>query len=479
MDSGRLALHFMWLTITTTHPPAADMGYLLEKHPARMHEFELTAGRAYVFYTVATDDRCTVAMLLDVDPIGLVRGPGARASDSALQQYVNDRPYVASSLVSVAIGVAFRSALHGRSRYRPELAATAIPLEAHISVLPCRGGEKFLRSLFEPLGYQVEVAEVSLDSEFPEWGRSPYYSVTLRGTRTLQSLLQHLYVLIPVLDDDKHYWVGDAEVDKLLRHASEWLGDHPQKERISLRYLKHRRSLAREALARLTAEDEVEAPAAEGTAPEPVIREQLLEQKTSLNQQRIATVVGALQELASKSVVDLGCGEGKVLAELLKVKQLDRIVGLDVSLRALEHAHSRLDLDRMPPRQRQRIDLLHGSLIYRDDRLRGFDVATLIEVVEHLDASRVAALERVLFEFARPGAVIVTTPNREYNVRFESLQPGQFRHGDHRFEWTRAEFRDWCEGLATRYGYAVAYRPVGEEDAALGPPTQMAIFTVA
>lgn len=466
----------MLLTITTTHAPASDIGYLLEKHPARVHDFALSGGRAHVFYPEVSESRCTVALLLDIDPIGLVRGKPGQKSESSVDQYVNDRPYVASSLLSVALGTAFKSALAGRSRSRPELALTPLPLIVHLPVLPSRGGEAFLRSLFEPLGYSVEAREIPLDTQFPEWGRSPYFRVTLQATRTLQSLLQHLYVLIPVLDDDKHYWVGDAEVEKLLRHAGNWLGEHPQKEKISLRYLKHRRSLAREALARLTLEEESAAADAESTPPETQLREQRLEEKTNLNTQRIDAVGAAVQALGCKTLVDLGCGEGKVLSALFKLKQLERLVGMDVSLRSLERAHERLNLDRLPPMQRQRIELLHGSLIYRDDRLKGFEAATLIEVIEHLDADRISALERVLFEFARPNAVIVTTPNREYNVRFETLPAGQFRHGDHRFEWTRAEFQDWCERQVARFGYSVSYHGIGEDDPELGPPTQMAIF---
>lgn len=469
----------MLLTITSTHTPAPDLGFVLEKHPAKVHEFEVTGGKAIVFYPVANDDKCTVALLLDVDPIGLVRGSGGHKSDRTLDQYVNDRPYVASSLVSVALGMAFRSALAGKSRYRPELAATPIPLEAKIAVLPSRGGEAFLRSLFEPLGYEVTLVPLPLDDQFPEWGASAYFSVTLRGVQTIQQLLQHLYVLIPVMDDNKHYWVGDDEVEKLLRHAGTWLGDHPQKERIANRYLKHRRSLVRDALSRLVAEEEVEATEAESTLPEAQLREQKIEEKTSLNQRRLEMVQKVLESLGGKKIIDLGCGEGKLLTALLKAKQFDQLVGLDVSVRSLEYAHDRLNLDRLPPMQRQRIQLLHGSLIYRDDRLRGFDVATAIEVIEHLDLGRLASFERVLFEFSRPQAIVITTPNVEYNVRFESLKSGQFRHGDHRFEWTRAQFQEWCEKQAARFGYVVTYRSVGDDDPELGPPTQMAIFEIS
>jgi 3' terminal RNA ribose 2'-O-methyltransferase Hen1 len=465
----------MLLTISTTHRPATDLGFLLEKHPARVHEVELAGGQVTVFYSQASEERCAAVLLLEVDPVELARG---NRPEALLHQYVNDRPYVASSMLSVALNAVFRSALGGRSRARPELAATPIPLQACLPVVPCRGGATLLRSLFEPLGYELTLQPLPLDPHFPEWGESPYFSLTLQATCTLQRLLQHLYVLIPVLDDDKHYWVGDAEVEKLLRHAEEWLGTHPQRERIVLRYLKHRRSLVDAALSRLTVEEVAEDDIPDAAA-EPQGREQALERRTSLNEQRIAAVQAVVTELDSTSVVDLGCGEGKILAALLRLPQLQRIAGVDVAVRSLEHAHERLKLDRLPPRARQRIALWHGSLIYRDARLSGFDTATLIEVIEHLDPERLSALERVVFEFARPRTVIVTTPNIEYNVRFPTLPLGQLRHADHRFEWTRAEFRAWCERQAQRFGYGVTYRAVGEEDAELGPPTQLALFNLA
>jgi len=466
----------MLLEVTTTHQPATDLGFLLEKHPARVHEFELAGGKATVFYREATDVRCTVALLLDIDPIGLVRR-GQGSSEMPLQQYVNDRPYVASSFLSVALGAAFRSALAGKCRHKPELAATAIPLEARIPALPSRGGEGFLRSLFEPLGYEVEATRLPLDTQSPEWGPSPYYSVELRARITLRELLQHLYVLMPVLDDDKHYWVGDAEVEKLVRHAGEWLGAHPARDAIARRYLKHRRSLARDALTRLTIEEDEDAGSPEEAPRTGASREQVLEERISLNQRRIDRVTEIVQRLGAVSVIDLGCGEAKVLSSLFKLKQLTRVVGMDVSMRSLEMAAERLNLDRLPPRQRERIELLHGSLIYRDKRLAGFDVATVIEVVEHLDAARLAAFERVLFEFARPGSIVLSTPNREYNVKFPALAAGQFRHADHRFEWTREEFRRWSQAQAQRFGYEVNYEFIGDEDETLGAPTQVGVFT--
>jgi len=465
----------MLLTITNTAEPATDLGYLLHKNPARAQTFPLSFGQAHVFYTEAARERCTAALLLDVDPVGLVRDRRGPAGESgALAQYVNDRPYVASSFLSVALARVFASAMSGRCKDRPELAETPLPLAARLSVLPCRGGEGFLRGLFEPLGYEVEAERHALDEQFPEWGESPYYTVTLAGRARLSELLTHLYVLVPVLDNEKHYWVGDEEVEKLLRRGEGWLASHPLREQIARRYLKYRRSLADEALERLaegSADAETEAAAHDE-------EEQAVERRLSLNDERQRAVVAALKESGARRVLDLGCGEGRLLRALLEDRSFEEIVGVDVSHRALETAAARLRLERLPEMVRSRLKLLHGSLTYRDRRLEGFDAAAVVEVVEHLDESRLSSFERVLFEFARPRSVVLTTPNVEYNAKFEGLPAGLLRHKDHRFEWTRAEFRAWAERVASRFGYRVRFLPVGPEDGALGPPTQMGVFSL-
>lgn len=464
----------MLLTITTTHQPAIDLGYLLHKNPARLHTFPLAFGQAHVFYPEANSERCTAAVLLDVDPVGLVRNRrGPSGEGGTLDQYVNDRPYVASSFLSVAISRVLGSALGGRSKHRPELAQTPIPLQAKISVLPCRGGENFLRRLFEPLGYEVVAERHPLDESFPEWGESTYFTVQLSGEVRLQDLLTHIYVLIPVLDNEKHYWVGDDEVEKLLRHGSGWLSSHPEREEITRRYLKYRRDLAREALARLTEDEATDADVTEKVHDS---EEEAVEKTLNLNEQRLNTVVAALKSANAKRVLDLGCGEGKLLRALFAERAFEEIVGVDVSHRSLQLAQDRLRLERMPDRQRARLKLIHGSLMYRDKRLSGFDAAAVVEVIEHLDEPRLAAFERVLFEFAQPASIVLTTPNVEYNARFETLPAGKFRHKDHRFEWTRAEFQNWAGAMAERFGYAVRFLPVGPEDSTLGAPTQMAVF---
>lgn len=466
----------MFLSITNHSSPASDLGYLLHKHPSRIHSVELSFGQAHVFYPEVSEQRCTAALLLNVDAVGLVRNRrGPRGEGASLEQYVNDRPYVASSFLSVAIARVFREALSGKSKERPQLAQEKLPLTARIAVLPCRGGEAFLRCLFEPLGYEVQAQGHELDPKFPEWGGSPYYTVDLAAELRLQDLLSHLYVLVPVLDADKHYWVGDDELEKLLRHGEGWLARHPEKEIIVNRYLRHKSRLTRAALARLTEEEGPDA----DTAEEKHASEELaIEEPMKLWQHRLNTVVAVLKETGAKRILDLGCGEGRLLRTLVEDRTFQEIVGMDVSYRSLEIAAERLHLATLPPKQKERIRLIHGSLVYKDNRLAGFDAACVVEVIEHLDPPRLAAFERVLFENARPRTVIMTTPNSEYNQKFPTLPAGQFRHKDHRFEWTRQEFQSWAQSITDRFGYSAKFVPVGGEDPQVGPPTQMGVFSL-
>jgi 3' terminal RNA ribose 2'-O-methyltransferase Hen1 len=461
----------MLLTISTTYQPATDLGFLLHKNPSRVQSEDLSFGKAWVFYPETSAERCTAALLLEVDPIALVRGRGPAGEGGQLEQYVNDRPYAANSFLSVAIGRLFTSALGGRSKDRPDLVEQRIPLLAHLPVIAARGGEDIVRRLFEPLGYEVKLINSTLDKKFPEWGTSPYVSLELTATTRLQDLLTHLYVLIPVLDNEKHYWVAEDEIEKLLRRGESWLPQHPEKDLIVSRYLKRQRNLTREALSRLLADDtpsdETEGAPAESEAAE---------RTPSLHTQRLQTVFSVLKGTGAKRVLDLGCGEGKLLRLLLAEKQFESILGMDVSWRSLEIAKERLRLDELPERQRGRIELIQGSLTYRDQRLNGFEAAAVVEVIEHLDAARLATFERIIFEFARPKHVVLTTPNAEYNAVFETLPAGEFRHSDHRFEWNRPEFERWSNGVAERFGYEVRFEPVGPEDAERGAPTQMAVF---
>jgi 3' terminal RNA ribose 2'-O-methyltransferase Hen1 len=465
------------LTITTTQAPATDLGFLLYKHPGRVQSFRQSVGTAHVFYPEATQARCTVALLLEVDPVGLVRGAKGPAGEGfALGQYVNDRPYAASSMLAMALKDVFRTALTGRCDTRPDLAAAAIPLEIRVPALPCRSGAGLVGRVFEPLGWQVEAAGQPLDPAFPDWGDSRYSDVRLAGTVRLADALNHLYVLLPVLDDAKHYWVSSDEVDKLIRAGGGWLAAHPEKELIARRYLSHKRELTQSALARLAEVDDADE-ADFDNAPDGAVDLDTPGRPVPLARQRRDAVLAAVRASGARRVGDLGCGEGTLVRDLLAEPGIEQVVATDVSARALQLAGRRLRLDRMSPPQRDRLQIFQSALTYRDERLAGLDAAVLMEVIEHVDPPRLDALERAVLGAAAPATVIVTTPNAEHNVRFETLPPGSMRHRDHRFEWTRAEFRAWAQRAAAAYGYAVRYLPVGTDDAEVGPPTQMAVFS--
>ncbi|MFQ6396827.1 3' terminal RNA ribose 2'-O-methyltransferase Hen1 [Nocardia sp. KC 131] len=511
----------MLLTITCTPPegaawPATDLGFLLHKNPDRVQAFEQSYGVAHVLYPEANAARCTAALVLEIDPIRLVRGRSRGTPDFSLGQYVNDRPYAASSLLSVALGAVFRTALHGRCDQRPELVRTALPLRIELPAVPCKGGPEAAERVFAPLGWSVAAIPLPLDPAFPEWGDSHYVRIELTGIVALTDALSHLYVLLPVLDGAKHYWVAADEVDKLIRAGSGWLAEHPERAWIARRYLARRHSLVRTALARLAEIDDTDPEqldAVEDTGDEfdteqpnsgdiaaasattddsavaatvdakVVVTERISIETDghtpSLAVQRRAAVLTALRAAGARRVLDLGCGEGALLRELLADTTFSEIVGVDVSMRSLNIAKRRLRLERIPQQSAQRLTLRQGALTYTDARLRGYDAAVLMEVIEHVDAPRLGALEQSVFGSAAPGSVIVTTPNAEYNSLYEGLAADKFRHSDHRFEWTRAEFTAWAHGVANRYGYHARFAPIGPEHPDAGSSSQLAVFTKA
>ncbi len=463
----------MILNITTTHFPATDLGYLLHKHPDKFQTVELSVGKAHVFYPEKSEERTTISLLLDIDPIDMVRGARNLGGDGfALGHYVNDRPYVASSFMSVAISKAFSSALNGKCKDKPELVDVKLPFEVSISVIPApKGGEVLIRKLFEPLGYEVTLTKHQLDSKFPEWGDSKYFTLNLKHTITTKELLSHLYVLIPTLDNDKHYFVSENEIEKLLQKGEGWLKEHPEKEQIIRRYLINLNSLSRQALERLS-----EGEAVGDLTDELVEKTENQKRKETLHDKRIKLVAEKLTESGAERVLDLGCGEGKLIRLLIKQKQFSEIVGMDVSYNELIKAKERLHFNEMAPTQQERLQFFQGSLTYKDKRLEWFDAAAVVEVIEHMDLNRLKAFERVLFEFAKPKTVVLTTPNQEFNVMWETLDAEDMRHDDHRFEWTRQQFEEWSNTIGEKYNYQVEIFPIGDEVGNIGAPSQMAIF---
>ncbi|WP_120006748.1 3' terminal RNA ribose 2'-O-methyltransferase Hen1 [Nesterenkonia muleiensis] len=463
----------MLLTITTTHAPATDLGFLLHKHPDRVQEFPQSFGTATVFYPEAGQERCTAALMLQVDPVRLARTLDKNRVDFSLAQYVNDRSYAASSLLAVALGKVFSTARSGRCDTLQDLADSAIALEISVPALPCRGGAEITQRIFEPLGWSVQAVPVPLDPEFPEWGDSRYIGLRLTGTQRLAEALNQLYVLLPALDESKHYWQSPEEVDKLISAGTGWLAEHPERELITRRYLGRSRRLLDAAQQRLRELDDASSPEDEPfeELPEPPPG------RTPLNVQRQQAVLDVLRELGVHRVIDLGCGPGALLARLVEDPIFTTIAGCDVSTAALRQAGRTLHLDRMSDQQRQRIELFQAALTYADERLGGYDAAILMEVIEHVDLPRLPALEKVVFGTACPASVVVTTPNREFNVVYGGQV--RLRHRDHRFEWTRGEFSQWVRRVGDTYGYAAEIRGVGEHLEELGSPTQMAVFTRA
>ena len=479
----------MLLTITAEGENAAALSFLLHKHPDKLQQVELSVGAAYIFYPECEKEKVTAALLLDIDPIGMVRNAKNFAGkDFLLGQYVNDRPYVASSFVSSAISKAFSSAMNGSCKEHPEFIDMPLALTAKISVLPApRGGELLIKRLFEPLGYTVEAERHLLDTQFSEWGYGKYFTLTLKNTLALKDLLSHLYVLIPVLDNEKHYFITQNEVEKLLQKGKGWLEQHPEREIIVSRYLINLKSLVRSAFEVLQAVEDGIIPDTDNEAEQDELTKiedtaaahtQLQKvKKERLHDIRLKLVAEKLKQSGAASVIDLGCGDGKLLRLLLKEKQFTRIAGTDVSYSELEKSQDRLHWNEMPEKQRERLSLFQSSLTYRDKRFSGFDAAAVVEVIEHLDPNRLPALEKSLFTYAKPQTIVLTTPNREYNVRYENLSAGKVRHSDHRFEWTRSEFEAWAERVARENNYTVACFPVGEEEENIGAPSQMAVFT--
>lgn len=471
----------MLLTITYTGKQTQNLGYLLHKNPYRAQSFDLSFGHAYVFYPEVSDEITTAALLLDINPIDLARGKlGTR--DGGLFDYVNDRPYVSSSFMSTALSRVFNTAMSGKCDKNQELADTPINLTACIHMLPCRGTEELPKEIFEPLGYTVETRTSILDEKFPEWGDSAYIDLTISGTVTLSSLLNHLYVLIPVFDKQKHYYVNEDEIEKLMKHGEGWLASHPARNKIVNRYFTMRRSFAHRAIDRLIESEPVDAEDLDENAEEieaeteAAVPNEIKEKRISLNTRRLDAVKNAVIESGATSVIDLGCGECKLTSMLLEEKQIKRICAADVAVRALEKAKQNLRYDRMPPYKKDKLTLMQASLTYKDPRFSGYDAACIVEVIEHLDPLRIPAFERVVFEFAVPNTVVITTPNKEYNTHYEWLSEGNLRHNDHRFEWSRDEFAKWTDHICETFGYTVERSEIGDVDEEYGAPTQMGVF---
>ena len=445
----------MLLTINYQGQNTTNLGFLLYKNPYRPQKVELSTGSAYVFYPEISPESTTVSLLLDIDPLDLSKGK-VGSKEGGLFEYVNDRPYVSSSFMSTAIARVFGTAMTGRADSHQDLADSPLELTATVTMLPFSGDEKRLNQLYEPLGYQVTYERFLLDEAFPQWGEGRYVNLTLKGQVRLRDLLRQLYILIPIFDRRKHYWVNEEEVEKLQKHGEGWLDVHPMRRFIVERYLYFQRSLVSQVLGDRDENDP--------------------ERKSSLNEQRLSAVVDHLKSSGLKTVIDLGCGEGRLLKFLKSERQFTSLAGMDVSMSELKRAAKRLHLDEDGLNEHNKIQLFQGSLTYQDERMKGFEAACIMEVIEHLDPGRLKVFEEMVFAFGGYQMVVLTTPNKGYNENYVSMDEDELRHSDHRFEWNRDEFAQWVEGIEKKYNYQGTISQIGTQDENQQTPTQMVTF---
>ncbi len=472
----------MQLSITTTHKPATDLSYLLHKNPDKVQTFDITGGKAYVFYPETTDEKCTATMILNIDTLEMIKNQKKSMSDFALKGYVNDRPFVASSFLSSAISSIYSSALNGNSKEKSEVVNKKIPLEVFISVINVSGGENLIKRFFEPLGYEIKIEKYELNENFKSWGESNYFSLTLKNIITLKELLTHLYILIPVFDNEKHYWVSTKDVDILLKKGEGWLENHPEKEFITKRYFKNIKSLSN--LYNKKSIDDIEESQKNVDSEEnnenefEEINQIIKETKIKLDKQRLNYVYEKLIESGMKSIIDMGCGEGKLLKLLITNKQFEKIAGTDVSFNNLLKAKERLNFEEMSQKFKERIELFQSSLTYKDKRFSNYESCAIVEVIEHIDVERLESFEKSIFECSKFKYIILTTPNADYNINYKSLNKQNLRHSDHRFEWTKDEFKSWIDKICEKYKYNAKISGVGEFDEQSGHPTQVVEFSL-
>ena len=444
----------MQLTIQATGDNAKVMSHLLSKNPANLYERNQKGHLVRFFYSKFTDQEVEATIFVTPDPIELVQ---SNSNSYDITHYINDREFAVSSIFCSLIRSALGTALNGQPKEQyMEWVDHPFSLQFEFGPVVSTLTDQQLAELFEPLGFALAITRQEIDYSIRMKDESSARYLTLRGTKTLHESLRQLFVLIPVLDNYKHYYIDEKEIEKLERYGEGWLENHPLRDFI------YRKSLR---FKELYSQVESQKPAGE---PEVQVK------KARLNELRYEKIAETVSQLKPESVVDFGSGEGKLSERLGLIAGVREILAVEPSQSAAVKAAARFH----KAQENEHFTMpktLWGSLFYFDERLQGKDAIILCEVIEHIDEDRLPKAMDTILHAYRPGALIITTPNREYNDVYEMEE--RFRHTDHRFEWTRAEFQQWCLERNNQEFYGLQFEGIGEEHDLQGHPTQMCIFT--
>lgn len=443
----------MQLTIRATGENVKAISHLLSKNPNNLYERNHKGHLVRLFYSEFTEERVEVTIFVTPDPIELMQ-KGSNTYD--ITHYINDREFAVSSIFTSFIRSALGTALNGQPKeeyikwvdYRFPFTFEFGPVASTLS-------DQHIKDLFEPIGYEVAITRPEIHYAIDLKDKSSARFLALSGSQTLQDALRHLFVLIPVIDNYKHYFIDEKEIEKLERYGEGWLEGHPLRDMI------YRQALRFKEIYSL-----VEGSNPDAAADQPA-------KKVRLNDLRYEKIVETAQSLDPKTIVDFGSGEGKLSVRLAFMDGVKEILAVEPSEAENLKAKRRFDKAKEVPGFVEP-KTLWGSLFYYDERLKGKDLIVLCEVIEHIDEQRLPkAMDLILHQYA-PKSFIITTPNREYNDVYD--MEDHFRHDDHRFEWTREEFQTWCKERNHQHLYELEFFGIGEEHPSQGFPTQMCVF---
>lgn len=444
----------MLLTINCEGPDAMDLSWLLHKRPNRFQAFNLGYGKAFVFFTEYSQNSCTACLLLEIMPDAL--NDLCKSKDGEFQ-YVNSRQYLSSSLLAGAIGKAYSSAIKGTCQDKPDLVGKKHGFKVRINNFSCRLNPIFIDRIFSPLGYQIEWRNIQINDEYCTGGFI-CGDLQLSIDATLQEILSHLYILLPVFDRQTHFWLDESQLQKFIRHCQGWLGRHPEKRLIINEYF----GPVSELKYRLMKHFGVIRPLADKS------------RTPTFNQMRRSAISDVIAASGAKTIIDLGCGDGSFVFSLHGQNRYEKLAGMDASAQNIENARKKFDSPFF--HRRKSPEFFIGSITYRDKRISGYDAVILSEVIEHFEPERMDGVMRNILGEARPKLFVMTTPNKAYNQEFPFLEAGEFRHPDHRHEFGEDEFISFCEKYAAVFGYDLEISHVGVELSRIGSPTFMGIF---